>query len=212
KGTPFQSVPPVLNCLGKASCRAAVTNRRLSPEKSCSRKRDAVHRCHLLRSPRTPFRYSFRMPKTGENWTHTFCEQKRFLAAHRLRCHLPPGTNGIFRCDKVLILMPQSVSHLRVVLASPGDVTAERKAFAGLVEQINRDTGRAAGIELELWSWETDAKPGFHLMGPQGLIDNVLRIEDCDLFVGIFWNRIGTPTADGKTGTEHEFSTAFISW
>jgi hypothetical protein len=60
--------------------------------------------------------------------------------------------------------------------------------------------------------WETDAKPGFHPKGPQGLVDTVLRIEDCDLFVGIFWNRIGTPTADGKTGTEHEFSTAYKSW
>ena len=88
----------------------------------------------------------------------------------------------------------------------------ERKAFSGLVEQINRDTGRAAGIELELWMWETDSKPGFHLKGPQGLIDEVLRIEDCDLFVGIFWNRIGTPTPDGMTGTEHEFSAAYKSW
>jgi bifunctional DNA-binding transcriptional regulator/antitoxin component of YhaV-PrlF toxin-antitoxin module len=108
--------------------------------------------------------------------------------------------------------MPQNVSHLRVVLASPGDVKAERNGFARLVDQINNDTGRRAGVQFELWTWETDAKPGFHPEGPQGGIDQVLRIEECDLFVGIFWNRIGTPTPAGKTGTEHEFATAYTTW
>jgi hypothetical protein len=108
--------------------------------------------------------------------------------------------------------MPKTVSHLRVVLASPSDVAGERKALSVLVERINIDTGRAAGIELELWKWETDARPGFHPMGPQGLIDEVLRIEECDLFIGIFWNRLGTPTPDGKTGTEHEFHNAYVAW
>jgi hypothetical protein len=44
------------------------------------------------------------------------------------------------------------------------------------------------------------------------LIDKVLHIEQCDLFVGIFWNRIGSPTKFGKTGTEHEFETAYKAW
>jgi hypothetical protein len=38
KKSPVDRVVAVLNCLGKASCRAAVTNRRLSPEKSGFRK------------------------------------------------------------------------------------------------------------------------------------------------------------------------------
>jgi hypothetical protein len=49
-------------------------------------------------------------------------------------------------------------------------------------------------------------------LGPQGIVDENLRIADCDLFVGILWNRFGTPTADGKTGTEHEFSIAHEAW
>ncbi len=108
--------------------------------------------------------------------------------------------------------MPHTLTHLRVVLASPKDVRAERDAFAGLIDQVNEDTARPAGCELELYRWETDASPGFHPNGPQGLIDKALRIEDCDLFVGILWNRIGTPTEDGRTGTEHEFDTAYRSW
>ncbi|MFZ0513638.1 MAG: hypothetical protein WAM14_18675, partial [Candidatus Nitrosopolaris sp.] len=37
-------------------------------------------------------------------------------------------------------------------------------------------------------------------------------IEDCDILIGIFWKRFGTPTSDGKTGTEHEFHKAYEAW
>jgi hypothetical protein len=108
--------------------------------------------------------------------------------------------------------MPHNVKTFRVVLASPNDVKQERQAFANLVNTVNTDTARPVGCHLELWQWETDTHPGFHLLGPQGIVDANLRIQDCDLFVGILWNRFGTPTADGKTGTEHEFRIAYESW
>ena len=38
----------------------------------------------------------------------------------------------------------------------------------------------------------------------------ILKIEDCDILICIFWKRLGTPTKkDGKTGTEHEFHLAY---
>ena len=100
---------------------------------------------------------------------------------------------------------------LRLVVASPGDVQAERDVLPSVVEEINRYIA-ARGLSLELTRWETDTHPGFHAEGPQGLIDPILRVADCDLLIGIFWKRFGTPTADGKTGTEHEFSQAYESW
>ena len=48
--------------------------------------------------------------------------------------------------------------------------------------------------------------------GPQGLIDPILRIEDGDVLLGIFWKRFGTPTTDAGSGTEHEFLRAYASW
>jgi hypothetical protein len=53
---------------------------------------------------------------------------------------------------------------------------------------------------LEVHRWETDSYPGFHPEGPQGLIDPILKIEDCDILIGIFWRRFGTPTTDAKSG------------
>lgn len=107
---------------------------------------------------------------------------------------------------------PQEVRLLRVVVASPADVQSERDVLPTVIEEVNRGVATDRGLRLELSRWETDAHPGFHLDGPQGLIDPILNITDCDLLIGIFWKRFGTPTADGKTGTEHEFGLAHEAW
>src|SRR5262245_55213204 len=57
-----------------------------------------------------------------------------------------------------------------------------------------------------------DTYPGFHPEGPQGLIDSILHIEDCDVLLGIFWKRFGTPTTEAGSGTEHEFLRAYAAW
>jgi hypothetical protein len=101
---------------------------------------------------------------------------------------------------------------LRVIVASPSDVLAERKVVPLVIEEINRSIGADRGVRLEVIRWETDTHPGFHRDGPQGLIDPILRIEDSDLLVGIFWKRFGTPTGDESSGTEHEIRRAVESW
>lgn len=67
-------------------------------------------------------------------------------------------------------------------------------------------------LRLELSRWETDTFPGFHVDGPQGGIDPILKIADCDLLLGVFWRRFGTPTKDAASGTEHEFKLAYQTW
>jgi Domain of unknown function (DUF4062) len=102
---------------------------------------------------------------------------------------------------------------LRIVVASPGDVQPERDLLAErVIPELNNGIADAYNVSIELARWETDAYPGFHLDGPQGLIDAVLKIDQCDVLIGIFWKRFGTPTKDGTTGTEHEFLTAYQAW
>jgi hypothetical protein len=101
---------------------------------------------------------------------------------------------------------------LRIVVASPGDVQAERDALPAVIEELNKGVAADRGLRLELYRWETDAYPGFHAEGPQGLIDELLRIEDCDVLIGIFWTRFGTPTKDAQSGTEHEIRLAYEAW
>lgn len=101
---------------------------------------------------------------------------------------------------------------LHIVVASPSDVQPERELLPSIIDEVNRIVATDRGLHLELSRWETDTHPGFHPEGPQGIIDPILEITACDLLIGIFWRRFGTPTADGKTGTEHEFSLAYEAW
>ncbi|MGE0684156.1 MAG: SUMF1/EgtB/PvdO family nonheme iron enzyme [Candidatus Binatia bacterium] len=97
------------------------------------------------------------------------------------------------------------------MVASPGDVQAERKALFGVRDELNKGIGKELVVQIELFLWETDAHPGFHPEGPQGLIDGLLPFHDCDVLIGIFWKRFGTPTHDAKSGTEHEFLQAYAA-
>lgn len=119
---------------------------------------------------------------------------------------------GFAKSETVEIQATTQTQILRVVLASPGDVQAERDVLPSVIDEVNHVVAADRGLHLVLTRWETDTYPGFHVDGPQGLIDPILRITDCDLLIGIFWKRFGTPTADGKTGTEHEFSLAYEEW
>lgn len=99
-----------------------------------------------------------------------------------------------------------------VVVGSPSDVPAEREAVHRVCAELNRSTARDRGLVLEVGGWDTDAYPGFHPEGPQSLIDACLGIEDCDVFIGVFWKRFGTPVPDAGSGTEHEIRKAYAAW
>jgi hypothetical protein len=102
---------------------------------------------------------------------------------------------------------------IRVVLASPSDVQAERVAAASVIDSLNKmlpDSGFPGSLRLV--RWETDAYPGLHDHGPQGLIDERLRIEGCDILIGVFWKRFGTPVGDAESGTAHEIRRAIEGW
>jgi site-specific recombinase XerD len=101
---------------------------------------------------------------------------------------------------------------LRVFVASPGDVQPERDSIDDVVAELNRGIAKDRSLHLEIFRWETDAYPGFHPEGSQGLIDAISGIEDCNLLIGIFWKRFGTPVRDAKSGTEHEFRKAYEAW
>jgi hypothetical protein len=108
--------------------------------------------------------------------------------------------------------MPVDVKTLRIVVASPSDVRKERQAVEAVATELNNGVGNDFGVLLTVSRWETQAFPGFHRNGPQGLIDEILSIPDCDIFVGIFWKRFGTPVQDSASGTVHEFTLAYESW
>lgn len=108
--------------------------------------------------------------------------------------------------------LPGSPTVLRVVVASPSDVQQERDCLPRVIDELNHGLAGQLALRLELWRWETDTSPGFHAAGPQGRIDDAMRIEDSQIVIGIFWRRFGTPVEDAQSGTEHELRRAIESW
>jgi hypothetical protein len=100
------------------------------------------------------------------------------------------------------------VRLFKVFVASPGDVQEERQAIEPVVDEINQTMGRQLRLRLDVVRWETDAYPGFAAGGPQAVIDGQLPVEDCDVVIGIFWRRLGTPTPRAASGSASEIERA----
>jgi hypothetical protein len=106
--------------------------------------------------------------------------------------------------------MPK-VEKLLIFLASPGDVRSERRYVEEVIAEINRTIANDKGVILQLVTWEQDTFPGFG-MDAQALINaQIAEMSKYALFVGIMWNRLGTPTPRASSGTVEEFKRAVDS-
>jgi hypothetical protein len=108
--------------------------------------------------------------------------------------------------------MATTVTKVRIFVASPSDTTSERQQLNGVVEELNVLVPALAPekqIVLQLVKWETSVAPG---MGrdAQDVVNQ--QIGEYDIFVGIIWKRMGTPTAVAQSGTEEEFRRAYAEW
>lgn len=99
------------------------------------------------------------------------------------------------------------VEKLKIFLASPGDVNTERQHVEKVVEEINRTVATALGVMLQVIS-SKNAFPGYGKDGQAILNEQIGKMQDYELFIGIMWNRIGTPTPRAKSGTVEEFARA----
>ena len=100
------------------------------------------------------------------------------------------------------------VEKLLIFLASPGDVPNERRYVQEVVDELNRTIASQKNIVLEVVSWENNAVPGYG-MDAQALINaQIAAMAKYSLFVGIMWNRLGTPTPRAASGTVEEFHRA----
>jgi hypothetical protein len=102
--------------------------------------------------------------------------------------------------------MPRQSTILQVFVASPSDVLEERKLLETVVTQLNQAWSKTLGVTFELLKWETNVHPSFSTY-PQNVINEQIG-SDYDVFIGIFWGRIGTPTPRAPSGSIEEFEQA----
>lgn len=91
---------------------------------------------------------------------------------------------------------------IRILIASPGDVTDERDVVTECIYAWNAAHFGTTGIMLQPVRWETHTYPASGDR-PQAIINRQI-VEDGDCLIGIFGARLGTPTGDALSGTIEE--------
>lgn len=104
--------------------------------------------------------------------------------------------------------MARETLVLQVFVASPSDVNEERGILEDVIRQLNQTWSSNLGLTFELLKWETNVRPAF-ASDPQFSINEQIG-NDYDVFIGIFWGRIGTSTPRADSGTLEEFENAFV--
>lgn len=89
-----------------------------------------------------------------------------------------------------------------VMIGSPGDVVEEREIIRSVIHEWNDMNANASKVVLTPVGWETHSSPELGKRAQELINSRLLR--DCDLLVGVFWTRLGTPTGDAKSGTVEE--------
>lgn len=91
---------------------------------------------------------------------------------------------------------------LRVMIASPADVKAERKAFDEAILSWNSSHSEWLGVVLVPTRYERDSTYALG-MRPQELINREI-VDRAEIMVGAFWTRLGTPSGVEPSGTVEE--------
>ncbi|SCB32458.1 DUF4062 domain-containing protein [Rhizobium hainanense] len=93
---------------------------------------------------------------------------------------------------------------VKVFLGSPGDLSPERTAASRVTQEINRNHADFWNVQIELVGWE-DTVSRF------GRAQSVINqdLDQCEYFVGMMWQRWGSPPGDEthpySSGFEEEF-------
>ena len=88
------------------------------------------------------------------------------------------------------------------MIASPGDVNAERGVVREVLGEWNVIHSEKSKIVLLPVGWETHSSPEMGASA-QSIINKTV-LNECDLLVGIFWTKLGTATEEYASGTVEE--------
>lgn len=98
--------------------------------------------------------------------------------------------------------MSYTATTFNVMIASPGDVASERAIIRDVIYEWNAVHSNSRKLVLLPIGWETHSSP--EMGAPAQTIINQQVLSKCDLLVGVFWTRIGTPTESHLSGTVEE--------
>jgi len=106
--------------------------------------------------------------------------------------------------------MDKNFKEYRVFIASPGDLSPERKVFRDTIDTINKGYGEGAKIKFNAYGWEDElATTGYRV---QSVINE--QVDAADVFVLVLHRRWGQKVSDSlySSYTEEEFYQAYNRW
>ncbi|WP_017091940.1 hypothetical protein [Vibrio splendidus] len=103
--------------------------------------------------------------------------------------------------------MARSETVISVFVASPGDVMDERNSLESIINELNKTWSKTLNLRLELVRWESDVRPGFGQYA-QDVINKQVN-DEYDVFIALFWSKVGSPTNIAESGTIEEFDRAY---
>lgn len=95
---------------------------------------------------------------------------------------------------------------LNIFISSPSDVESERESIHSVVNDVNRTLGTKLGLFLRIKDWKEFRASG---QCPEEFLKK--QLQDCDLFIMIFYRRFGSPPSSNsnfQSGTEFEYEIA----
>lgn len=98
--------------------------------------------------------------------------------------------------------MSYQATVIPIMIASPGDVAVERNIIREVIHDWNDVNSASSKVMLAPIGWESHTSP--ELGGRPQEIINKRILKHCDLLVGVFWTRLGTPTGKAASGTVEE--------
>ena len=94
--------------------------------------------------------------------------------------------------------MPQSTIEIKVLLSSPGNLSEERKTFLDVIDDANHYIKKVMDLRLLPIFWEKDTFPSKG-SDSQEVINT--QLPDCDFYVGLIGEKVGTETKRAISGT-----------
>lgn len=101
-----------------------------------------------------------------------------------------------------VVLVSYSAHVYRILIASPSDVEEEREIVVSAIQAWNDLHSSEKKIVLLPLRAETHSTPELGNR-PQEIINKQV-VDLCDLLVGVFWTRLGSPTGKADSGTLEE--------
>ncbi|GAF74680.1 unnamed protein product, partial [marine sediment metagenome] len=96
------------------------------------------------------------------------------------------------------------ITHYKIFLASPGGLEEERDEYYDIVNEYSQDILRFKNVKFDPCGYEETLA---EYINTQEAI-NTQFLENCDYFILLIWDRIGTLTESGKSRTELEYMMA----